>query len=115
MPARLDPLAAGVMIVCTGARLQSGIEEFSISHEELRHTGWVLLPPSYDLEHEIDATYLRNISHEGTGEKVLTHFIGEIEQVPPCLFPPVWWTAKRAYDPARKGEVSELKGETACY
>lgn len=64
--------------------------------------------PSYDLEHEIDATYPTEHITRGLVEETLKKFIGEIQQVPPA-FSACMVNGKRAYDLARKGEEVELK------
>lgn len=64
--------------------------------------------PSYDLEHEIDATYPTEHITRELVEETLKTFIGEIQQVPPA-FSACMVNGKRAYDLARKGEEVELK------
>ena len=106
----LDPLATGVMIVCTG-KATKRIEEFQYHTKEYIATLRLgATTPSYDLEHEIDATYpTEHITREMV-EEVLTHFIGTIEQVPPA-FSACMVDGKRAYELARKGEEVELKAK----
>ena len=88
----LDPLATGVMIVCTG-KATKRIEEFQYHTKEYVATIRLgATTPSYDLEHEIDATYPTE----------------QIQQVPPA-FSACMVNGKRAYDLARKGEEVELK------
>ena len=106
----LDPLATGVLIICTGKatkqidQLQAGVKEY-IATLKLGAT-----TPSYDLEKEIDATYpTDHITREGI-EAALTTFVGEIMQVPP-VFSAVKVDGKRAYDLARKGKDVELKAK----
>ena len=104
----LDPLATGVMIVCTG-KATKRIEEFQYHTKEYVATIQLgATTPSYDLEHEIDATYpTEHITRELVDETLKT-FIGEIQQVPPA-FSACMVNGKRAYDLARKGEEVELK------
>ena len=104
----LDPLATGVMIVCTG-RATKRIEELQYHTKEYIATIRLgATTPSYDLEHEIDAVYPTNhITHELV-EETLQRFVGEIQQVPPA-FSACMVNGKRAYDLARKGEDVELK------
>lgn len=104
----LDPLATGVMIVCTG-KATKRIEEFQQHTKEYVATIRLgATTPSYDLEHEIDAVYpTEHITREGV-EEVLKRFVGEIQQVPPA-FSACMVNGKRAYDLARKGEEVELK------
>ncbi|MDR0961862.1 MAG: tRNA pseudouridine(55) synthase TruB [Mediterranea sp.] len=104
----LDPLASGVMIICTG-RATKRIEEFQYQTKEYVATIRLgATTPSYDLEHEIDATYpTAHITRESV-EEALQHFVGEIEQVPPA-FSACMVNGKRAYDLARAGKEVELK------
>lgn len=104
----LDPLATGVMIVCTG-KATKRIEEFQYHTKEYIATIRLgATTPSYDLEHEIDAVYpTEHITCELV-EETLKRFVGEIQQVPPA-FSACMVNGKRAYDLARKGEDVELK------
>ena len=100
----LDPLATGVMIVCTG-KATKRIEEFQYHSKEYVATIQLgATTPSYDLEHEIDATYPTEHITRELVEETLKTFIGEIQQVPPA-FSACMVNGKRAYDLARKGEV----------
>lgn len=107
----LDPLATGVMILCTG-KATKRIEEFQYHTKEYVATLRLgATTPSFDLEKEIDATYpTEHITREMV-EEVLTHFVGSIEQVPPS-FSACKVNGKRAYDLARKGREVELKPKT---
>ncbi|MBR5935372.1 MAG: tRNA pseudouridine(55) synthase TruB [Bacteroidaceae bacterium] len=107
----LDPLATGVLIVCTGKatkrieELQSGTKEY-LATIRLGAT-----TPSFDLEKPIDATYpTEHITREMV-EQVLERFKGQIEQVPPT-FSACKVDGKRAYKMARKGHEVELKPKT---
>ena len=101
-------LATGVMIVCTG-KATKRIEEFQYHTKEYVATIRLgATTPSYDLEHEIDATYPTEHITRGLVEETLKKFIGEIQQVPPA-FSACMVNGKRAYDLARKGEEVELK------
>lgn len=104
----LDPLATGVMIVCTG-KATKRIEEFQYHTKEYIATIRLgATTPSYDLEHEIDATYpTEHITNELV-EETLKKFVGEIQQVPPA-FSACMVNGTRAYDLARKGKEVELK------
>ncbi|WP_352422434.1 tRNA pseudouridine(55) synthase TruB [Proteiniphilum sp.] len=104
----LDPLATGVMILCTGKKtkliesLQAGTKEY-IAQVRLGAT-----TPSFDLETAVDAEYPTvHISREMV-EEVLQRFTGTIEQVPP-VFSAVKVDGKRAYELARKNKDIELK------
>ena len=104
----LDPLATGVMIVCTG-KATKRIEEFQYHTKEYVATIQLgATTPSYDLEHEIDATYPTEHITRELVEETLKTFIGEIQLVPPA-FSACMVNGKRAYDLARKGEEVELK------
>ena len=107
----LDPLATGVMIICTG-KATKRIEEFQYHTKEYIATLQLgATTPSFDLEKEIDATYpTEHITREMV-EEVLKKFIGTIEQVPP-VFSACKVDGKRAYDLARKGDDVELKAKT---
>ena len=104
----LDPLATGVVIVCTGKKtkmieqLQYDVKEY-IATLQLGAT-----TPSYDLEKEIDATYPTAHINRQLIDETIPLFLGEQWQVPP-IFSAVQINGKRAYEFARKGETVELK------
>ena len=107
----LDPLATGVMILCTG-KATKRIEELQAHTKEYVATLMLgATTPSYDLEKEIDATYPTEHITRKLVEEVLKKFIGSIEQVPPA-FSACMVDGKRAYDLARKGEEVNLKAKT---
>ncbi|MCW8979967.1 tRNA pseudouridine(55) synthase TruB [Altibacter sp.] len=99
----LDPLATGLLILCTGSFTKK-IDTYQAQHKE--YTGTITLgatTPSYDLETEIDRRY--DIS-EITSEKIkqtTLQFLGEIEQQPP-VFSALKKDGKRLYEFARAGE-----------
>src|SRR5574344_316879 len=107
----LDPLATGVMILCTG-KATKRIEELQYHTKE--YVATIMLgatTPSYDLEKEIDATFpVEHITKELV-EEVLKRFIGSIEQVPP-EFSACKIDGARAYELARKGKEVNLKPKT---
>lgn len=107
----LDPLATGVMILCTG-KATKRIEEFQAETKEYIATLRLgATTPSFDLEHEIDCTYpTEHITLEAVRE-ALARFVGTIEQVPPA-FSACMVEGKRAYELARKGEEVALKAKT---
>lgn len=107
----LDPLATGVMIVCTG-KATKRIEELQYQTKEYIATLQLgATTPSFDLEKEIDATYpTEHITREMV-EETLKKFTGTIEQIPPA-FSACKVDGKRAYDLARKGDNVELKPKT---
>ena len=104
----LDPLATGVMVVCTGRatkridELQAGVKEY-VATIALGAT-----TPSFDLETEIDATYPTAHITRQLVEETLQRFTGAIEQVPPA-FSACKVDGKRAYKMARKGHEVELR------
>ena len=107
----LDPLATGVMIICTG-KATKRIEEFQYHTKEYIATLMLgATTPSYDLEKEIDATYPTEHITRELVEETLKKFIGSIEQIPPA-FSACMVDGKRAYDLARKGEEVNLKPKT---
>ena len=106
----LDPLATGVMIICTGRatkridELQAGVKEY-IATIQLGAT-----TPSFDLETEIDATYPTGHITRELIESTLERFKGRIEQIQPA-YSACKIEGQRAYDLARKGEEVELKAK----
>ncbi len=103
----LDPLATGVLLLCTG-KATKRIEELQ-SHTKEYVADLVLgaTTPSFDMEHEIDATYpYEHITRELVLE-VLSKFTGTIQQRPP-LFSACKVEGKRAYELARSGSNMEL-------
>ncbi len=104
----LDPLASGLLVICTG-KFTKRIQEFQGQIKE--YTGTITLgatTPSFDLETEIDQTFpIDHISEENITEAT-SHFIGEIEQYPP-IFSALKKEGKRLYEYAREGEHVEVK------
>ena len=107
----LDPKATGVLIVCTGKATRR-IDEFQYQTKEYVATLQLgATTPSFDLEKEIDQTYpTAHITREKV-EKVLSTFVGTIQQVPP-VFSACKIDGRRAYDMARKGQEVTLKAKT---
>lgn len=107
----LDPLATGVMLVCTGRatkridELQAGVKEY-VATMALGAT-----TPSFDLETKIDATYPTDHITRELVESALLRFVGEIQQVPPA-YSACKVDGQRAYHAARKGREVELKPKT---
>ena len=103
----LDPLATGVLVLCTGKktkeieRLQSDTKEYTATLQLGATT------PSYDMEHEVDATFPTSHITRDRIEQVLASFIGEIQQVPPA-YSACKIGGDRAYDLMRKGKGVEL-------
>ena len=107
----LDPLATGVMIVCTG-KATKRIDEFQYQTKEYIATLKLgETTPSFDLEKEVDAVYPTEHITRELVEEVLKTFVGVIQQVPP-VFSACKVEGKRAYELARKGEEVELKSKT---
>ena len=106
----LDPLATGVVVVCTGSKtklidqLQNHTKEY-VATLQLGAT-----TPSYDLEKPIDATYPTEHITRALIDEVIPTFQGEQWQVPP-MFSAVKVDGKRAYELARKGQEAELKAK----
>lgn len=107
----LDPLATGVLLVCTG-KATKRIEELQAHTKEYVATLRLgATTPSFDLEKPVDAEYpTEHITREMV-EETLDCFVGTIEQVPP-VFSACKVNGSRAYDLARKGEEVELKAKT---
>ena len=104
----LDPLATGVMIVCTG-RATKRIEEFQAHEKEYVATLRLgATTPSYDLEHAVDRTYPTGHITRALVEETLPRFTGEIWQTPPA-FSACMVNGERAYELARRGEEVELR------
>ena len=108
----LDPLATGVLTVCTGRatkrieELQAGVKEY-IAHLRLGET-----TPSFDLETQVDATYpWQHITREQVVRTLQEQFTGTIEQVPPA-FSACKIDGKPAYKLARKGKDVEIRAKT---
>ncbi len=107
----LDPLATGVLIICTGKatkkieELQAGTKEY-IASIKLGAT-----TPSFDMETPEDALYPTEHITQEKVEEVLKKFMGEIHQVPPT-YSAVKIDGKRAFKYARTGEAVELKPKT---
>ena len=107
----LDPLATGVLILCTGKKTKE-IERLQLNNKEYTATLQLgATTPSYDMEHEVDATYpTAHITRELI-ERVLADFVGDIQQVPP-QYSACKIGGDRAYDLMRKGKEVELKAKT---
>ncbi len=106
----LDPLATGVLILCTGKATKQ-IERLQLHDKEYTATLQLgATTPSFDMEHEVDAHYPTSHITRDEIQRVLQGFVGEIEQVPP-IFSAVMVKGDRAYELARKGEAVELKAK----
>lgn len=103
----LDPLATGVLLVCTGKATKKIEELQSHTKEYVAEIMLGATTPSYDMEHPVDATYPHEHITEEMVRGVLAKFTGTIAQRPP-LFSACKVDGKRAYDLARKGSNMEL-------
>lgn len=104
----LDPLATGVLTLCTG-KATKRIEELQAHTKEYIATLQLgATTPSYDLEHEVNETFPTEHITRELIEQALPQFIGDIEQVPPT-FSACKVNGKRSYDLRRKGKDVELK------
>lgn len=104
----LDPLATGLVIVCTGPWTKK-INMFQDLEKE--YIGQITLgatTPSFDLETEVDAKYPTDHITDEMIKIAAQSFIGEIEQFPP-VFSAVKIKGRRAYDYARQGEEVQMK------
>ncbi len=107
----LDPLATGVLILCTG-KATKRIEQMQLQTKEYTATLQLgATTPSYDMEHPVDATYPTEHITRELIDQVLPRFVGEIQQVPPA-FSACMVDGHRAYKMARRGEKVELKPKT---
>lgn len=107
----LDPLATGLLIICTG-KMTKKIDTFQGQDKE--YTGTFVLgstTPSYDLETEIDQTFPTDHITDDNIHKVANSFIGDTEQFPP-IFSALKKDGKRLYDYAREGKTVEIKPRT---
>lgn len=107
----LDPLASGLLVICTG-KMTKRIDEFQAQEKE--YTGTLLLgasTPSFDMETEIDRRFdtsglTADMLHAAAGR-----FTGEIQQIAPA-FSAIKIGGERAYKKARRGEKPKLKART---
>jgi tRNA pseudouridine55 synthase len=104
----LDPLATGLLIICTG-KFTKKIDEYQGQIKE--YTGEITLgatTPSYDLETEVDEIFpVEHITSELI-YKTTEQFIGEINQIPP-IFSAIKMEGVRLYNLAREGKTAEIK------
>ena len=111
----LDPLATGLLIICTG-KFTKQITEIQAQPKE--YTGTIVIgatTPSYDLETEIDATFPTEHITEELILETTKQFLGEIDQKPP-VFSAIKKDGKRLYEHARAGEEVEIQArKTTIY
>ncbi len=106
----LDPLATGLLIICTGKATKT-IDSYQAKEKEYVTTLKLgATTPSFDLETEIDKTYPVEHIDRALIDEVLKDFIGELDQIPPA-FSAVKVQGKRAYELAREGKEPELKAK----
>lgn len=103
----LDPLASGLLIICTG-KFTKQITEIQAQAKEYTGTFFIgATTPSYDLETEIDARFDIDHISDQTIEEARLQFLGEIDQIPP-VFSAIKKDGKRLYEHARAGETVEI-------
>jgi len=104
----LDPLATGLLIICTGKQTK---EIHTYQGQKKEYTGTFSIgatTPSYDLETEVNETFSTNHITEALLKETTKQFLGEIWQKPP-IFSAIKKDGKRLYELARKGETTEIK------
>ena len=107
----LDPLATGLLIICTG-KMTKQIDTFQAQAKE--YTGTITLggtTSSFDLETEVNETFPTEHITDSLIHEATKQFIGEIEQYPP-IFSAIKKDGKRLYEFARAGETVEIKSRT---
>jgi tRNA pseudouridine55 synthase len=110
----LDPLASGLMIICTG-RDTKKIDSFrDLDKEYVAGIHLGATTPSFDLETETDSTYPTDHITEDSVKSALTGFLGEQMQMPP-IYSAKLIEGKRAYEYARKGVNKKLDPVPICY
>jgi len=103
----LDPLATGLLLVCTG-KFTKRITELQGQAKEYMGTFYIgATTPSYDLETEIDQTYSTSHIDEALIHETVKQFLGEIDQKPP-IFSAIKKDGIRLYEHARAGETVEI-------
>ncbi len=103
----LDPLATGLLLVCTG-KFTKKITELQGQAKEYTGTFYIgATTPSYDLETEIDKTFSVEHINEDLIHKTISQFLGEIDQKPP-IFSAIKKDGVRLYEHARAGETVEI-------
>ena len=107
----LDPLATGLLIICTGKQTKQ-INIYQGQIKEYIGTFTIgATTPSYDLETEINQTFSTEHITENLLKETTNQFVGDIEQKPP-IFSAIKKDGKRLYELARKGETTEIKSRT---
>jgi tRNA pseudouridine55 synthase len=107
----LDPLATGLLILCTGKQTKQ-IDTYQGQIKEYKGTFIIGgTTPSYDLETAVEETFPTAHISEELLHKTTEQFMGEIQQKPP-IFSAIKKDGKRLYELARKGETTEIKERT---
>jgi len=103
----LDPLATGLLLICTG-KFTKRISELQGQAKEYTGTFYIgATTPSYDLETEIDQTFPTDHIDEALIHETVKQFLGEIDQKPP-IFSAIKKDGVRLYEHARAGETVEI-------
>lgn len=103
----LDPLATGLLLICTG-KFTKKIAELQGQAKEYTGTFYIgATTPSYDLETEIDKTFSTDHINDDLIHQTVKHFLGEIDQKPP-IFSAIKKDGVRLYEHARAGESIEI-------
>ena len=105
----LDPLATGLVIVCTG-KFTKKIDEYQgMTKEYIANVRFGATTPTYDMESEPDATFpYDHITEEALKKVLQDSFTGEIEQIPP-VYSAIKIKGQKAYELARRGEKVTMK------
>lgn len=103
----LDPLATGLLIICTGKETKN-IDKYQAQEKE--YTGTFVVgatTPCYDLEKPVDQYFSVDHIRQEMVEAAVKKLTGDIEQIPP-IFSAIWVDGKRAYENARKGKSTVM-------
>lgn len=103
----LDPLATGLLIICTGKETKN-IDKYQAQEKE--YTGTFVVgatTPCYDLEKPVDQYISVDHIRREMVDEVVKKLTGDIEQIPPA-FSAIWVDGKRAYENARKGKATVM-------
>ncbi|MBI5218747.1 MAG: tRNA pseudouridine(55) synthase TruB [Bacteroidia bacterium] len=104
----LDPLATGLMIICTGKKTKEVSQLQALEKEYAATLKFGATTPSFDLETAIDQEYPYKHITEEMMQDCIVKFTGKIKQVPPA-FSAKWVNGQRAYKKARKGKELEMR------
>ncbi|MCK5820696.1 MAG: tRNA pseudouridine(55) synthase TruB [Bacteroidales bacterium] len=107
----LDPLATGMMVICTGKATKTLVNYQDLGKEYVAGIRFGSTTPSFDLETEVDASFSTEKVTREALEQVLSKMIGAQQQVPP-LFSAKKIGGRRAYDIAREGNTVEIKPQS---